>query len=72
MINLRNIAVELYKVKLQISEESCPRGDYKELLELSLIALGEKNPKPVSFKAPGALHNARFETFYSKITEIKF
>jgi len=61
--DLRKNAVELYKAKLQDTKESCPRGDYKELLELSLIALGEKSSRLISFKAPGALHNARFEFF---------
>ena len=37
-----------------------PRDDYKELLELSLIFLGEIPPRGVHFRAPGAYHHARW------------
>ncbi|XP_073972974.1 uncharacterized protein [Rhodnius prolixus] len=42
---------------LQLSQ---PRDDYKELLELSLIFLGEMPRDQVSFKRPGAIHHARW------------
>ncbi|XP_025270393.1 uncharacterized protein LOC112639732 [Camponotus floridanus] len=42
---------------LQLSQ---PRDDYKELLELSLIFLGEMPQDQVSFKRPGAIHHARW------------
>ncbi|XP_074101181.1 uncharacterized protein LOC141528828 [Cotesia typhae] len=37
-----------------------PRDDYKELLELSLIFLGEMPQEKISFKRPGAVHHARW------------
>lgn len=38
-----------------------PRDDYRELLELTIIFLGNKLPKgETSFKAPGATHHARW------------
>jgi len=36
-----------------------PRNDYKELLELALIFLGEKPKNPTFFHASGAIHHAR-------------
>lgn len=49
-------------IKTQLSIQKSPRKDYTELLELSLIFLGEttfKN-KPIKVRLPGALHRARF------------
>jgi len=37
-----------------------PRNDYKELLELALIFLGEKPKTPTFFHVPGAIHHARW------------
>ncbi|CAH0555130.1 unnamed protein product [Brassicogethes aeneus] len=37
-----------------------PRDDYKELLELSIIFLGDIPLKGISFKAPAGLHRARW------------
>ena len=37
-----------------------PRDDYKELIELAIIYLGDKPDKGVRFSAPGAMHNARW------------
>lgn len=37
-----------------------PRDDYLELLELALIFLGESPYKGIRFKAPGAMHHARW------------
>jgi hypothetical protein len=37
-----------------------PREDYKELLELTLIFLGETPPAGVNFRMPGAFHHARW------------
>ncbi|KAK0041420.1 hypothetical protein Bpfe_029139 [Biomphalaria pfeifferi] len=39
---------------------SQPRDDYEELLELTIIFLGGSPPKGIRFKAPGALHHARW------------
>ena len=41
-------------------QDSQPRDDYKELLELCLIYLGEQTPSGIRFKAPGAFHHARW------------
>jgi len=37
-----------------------PREDYRELLELVLIFLGETPPRGVRFRVPGAFHHARW------------
>jgi hypothetical protein len=37
---------------------SLPRDDYKELIELSLIFLGEKTPAEFIFQKPCAIHKA--------------
>ena len=37
-----------------------PRDDYRELLELALIFIGEVPPRGVRFIAPGAIHHARW------------
>ena len=37
-----------------------PRDDYRELLEITLIFLGEVPPKGVRFMKPGVLHRACF------------
>jgi hypothetical protein len=59
LAELRDISVAFCKEKLLNAEAHCPRGDYKELLELSLVAMGEPMPRSFSFKTPGAMHNAR-------------
>ena len=43
------------------------KGDYWELVELSLLYLGDTNVSFKSFKKPGALHKARWmsKVFYS-------
>jgi hypothetical protein len=58
---LSNIAVEIFKVAFQNESDYCVRGDYKELLELSLIAMRESQTTGVyHFETPDALQNARF------------
>lgn len=37
-----------------------PRDDYKELLELAIIFLGEVPKRGVHFRAPGGMHRARW------------
>lgn len=37
-----------------------PRGDYQELLELSIIFLGGTPPQGINFRKPGAIHRARW------------
>lgn len=44
----------------QLKNTRQPRGDYKELLELSLIILGESPPRGIKILRPGALHRARW------------
>jgi hypothetical protein len=41
-------------------QQTQPRDDYRELLELSIIILGETPGRGVRFIAPGALHRARW------------
>ena len=42
--------------------KKCFRGDYKEILELALVLLGNK-PEAFHWKKPGATHKARFLNF---------
>lgn len=45
----------------QLTSLDCqPREDYKELLELVLIFLGEIPPNGLSIRMPGAIHHARW------------
>lgn len=37
-----------------------PREDYRELVELTLIFLGERPPRGIHFRMPGAFHHARW------------
>lgn len=41
-------------------EERQPRDDYKELLELIVVFLGGKPRRGIHFRAPGAMHQARW------------
>jgi len=36
-----------------------PRDDYRELIELSMIFLGQDPPRGIHFQAPGPMHHAR-------------
>jgi len=56
-VSLRAEMVNFCKLAL---EESHPREDYKELIGLCLIFLGGADPAEVSFRAPGAFHQARW------------
>ena len=48
-------------INVLTAETGCiPREDYMELLELTLIFLGEVPPRGVRFRAPGAFHHARW------------
>jgi hypothetical protein len=51
-----NFLVELLNGKA----EKLPREDYKELLELTLIFLGQTPPRGIHFRVPGAFHHARW------------
>ena len=43
----------------QLSQQQ-PRDDYREMLELCLIYLGDRPERGVRFRAPGAIHQARW------------
>jgi len=55
---LKNISAEIITYAREKLAERQPRNDYKELLQLTLIFLGDKTN--VEFKAPGAYHLARW------------
>ena len=57
MLNLKHKTVELVRQKIKETQQ---RDDYKELLELVLLFLGEASTNEFRLKAPGALHNARW------------
>jgi len=60
LLPLKSEAVDFCRNFLTASTERLPRDDYKELLELSLIFLGEIPPHGVHFRVPGAFHHARW------------
>ena len=43
-----------------LTREKQPRDDYREMLELTLIFLGEVPPTGIRFRKPGAYHHARW------------
>jgi hypothetical protein len=53
----RDELVLFFKHKLHVDQ---PRDDYRELLELSIIYLGDVPPRGIGFMQPGALHRARW------------
>lgn len=57
---LKENAVSFMLTVLNQAPEKLPRDDYRELLELALIFLGETPPRGVKFRAPGAFHHARW------------
>jgi hypothetical protein len=54
-----SVVVFLNKV-LENPAEYCPRDDYKEICELTLLILGEPARPNYRFKLPGACHHARW------------
>jgi hypothetical protein len=54
----KNSVVEFLKHALENSEKYCPRDDYKEICELCLVVLGER--QNYKFRRPGATHHARW------------
>ena len=48
------------------SEESYPRNDYKELIELSIVFLGGSDVTKYKFKRPGALDKCRWMAKFFK------
>lgn len=55
--NLREEAKDFYKTAISHAQ---PREDYRELLQLALVFVGGPSFYVPSFRAPGALHNARW------------
>lgn len=54
-------ATEMLQFMLTTLEnEQQPREDYRELIELIVIFLGGTPPRGISFRAPGAIHHARW------------
>jgi hypothetical protein len=54
---LRQEMISFYKAAIR---DKTPREDYRELLQLCLLFLGGEIDGQSSFRAPGALHNARW------------
>ena len=57
--NLKSMKANAILFASEALTKSFPREDYRELLELTLIFLGETPPRGVSFRSPGAFHHAR-------------
>ena len=61
---LKTLKMEAVNFALDILEgktgRHLPREDYRKLLELTLILLGETPPRGVRFRIPGAFHHARW------------
>lgn len=55
-----NLSEEKAFIVNALQTGSFPRSDYRELLQLCAVFLGAVSPSDVTFKAPGALHNARW------------
>ena len=49
----------LFFARGKLNDQHC-REDYREFLELVVIFLGEVPPRGVSFRVPGAMHQARW------------
>ena len=43
-----------------LEQDKQPRDGYRELMEITLIFLGDITQKPIRFRAPGASHHARW------------
>lgn len=58
---LSNISCEIIGFCKNKLKEYIVRGDYKELLKLTLIFLGDSSDSGnITFRRPGAMHHARF------------
>ena len=58
--NIPSRSVEIIEFCLNQLESEQPRDDYRELLELTLIALRRNPPRGIRFSRPGACHRARW------------
>ena len=54
------VQTQMVKYYTSALSESHPREDYKELIQLCLIFLGGSEAYAVSFRSPGAFHQARW------------
>src|SRR6218665_717760 len=53
----RDELLEFFAAQLAITQ---PRDDYRELIELSMLFLGQAPPRGIHFQAPGPMHHARW------------
>lgn len=58
LVDVKNDIVAFAKQVLLSSQQT--RDDYRELLELTILFLGDTPPRGVRFMAPGAMHRARW------------
>ena len=58
LADLKDRVVTFAKEVLQTSQQT--RDDYRELLELTVLFLGDTPPRGIKFMAPGAMHRARW------------
>lgn len=58
--DLKDVIIDISKFIEKTLEEKHPREDYRELLELVLIFLNIKPNRGIFFRAPGAIHHARW------------
>ncbi|KAL4104515.1 hypothetical protein QTP88_019810 [Uroleucon formosanum] len=58
--SLQNLKDELLIFCINRLKQYQPRDDYKELLELTIIFLGQTPPNGIFFKVPGPIHHARW------------
>ncbi|KAL4091591.1 hypothetical protein QTP88_026257 [Uroleucon formosanum] len=58
--SLQNLKDELLIFCINQLKQYQPRDDYKELLELTIIFLGQTPPNAIFFKVPGPIHHARW------------
>lgn len=60
LAKLGSVRNEIFLFATQQLSNDHPRDDYKELLELTVLFLGEALQRGVKFMKPGAMHRARF------------
>jgi len=58
--SLQDLKKELIIFCINQLKQFQPRDDYKELLELTIIFLGQTPPNGIFFKVHGSIHHARW------------
>lgn len=58
--NLSDVCSDIITFAVNYLQIKHPREDYRELLELTIIFLGGVPLRGISFRAPGAIHHARW------------